>query len=185
MILEFLDLDGLWKPLAKVPLKADGNFDHSFYMGKGGLQFPLNEETIMRLVYLPSNLTDYNDLYGGVDYSGFNSVYNTSYSINEVFTLTVNGKQSKISYIPTEFSRTFDQWATVQNRIYTTTTSPYETLQVGKLYTYFDFHRTITDNYEFQFELTDERGELLADQLVWMEIGLKPKAGLNYKVIDW
>ena len=186
MILEFLDdTDGLWKPLARVPLREDGNFDYSFYMGENGLQFPLNVETIMRLIYLPPTLAAYNDQYIGVDYSGFNSVYNTSFSVNEVFTLTVNGKQSKISYIPTEFSRTFDQWATIQNRVYTTTTSPYETLQVDKPYTYFDFHRTITDNYEFQFELTDERGDFLADQLVWMEIGFKPKAGLNYKILDW
>ena len=119
-----------------------------------------------------------------VDYSNLNCVYNTSYSVEELFTLTVNGKQSKISYNPTEFSRTFDQWAIIQNRQYSTTTNPYETLQVGKPYTYFDFHRTITDSYEFQFELTDERGEFLSNQLIWMEVGLKPKAGLNYKVID-
>ncbi|MHA2253104.1 MAG: hypothetical protein ACXAD7_22260 [Candidatus Kariarchaeaceae archaeon] len=185
MILELLDSDGLWKPIARVPIKADGNFDHSFYMGENGLEFPLNEEMIMRLVYLPSDLVDYNDQSGSVDYSGFNCVYNTTYSINEMFTLTVNGKDSKISYIPTEFSRTFDQWATVQERKYTTTTSPYETLHEDEPYTYFDFHRTITDDYEFTFELTDSRGELLAEQLIWMEIGFKPKAGLNYKVLDW
>ncbi|KKM19795.1 hypothetical protein LCGC14_1652000, partial [marine sediment metagenome] len=185
MILEFLDSDGLWKPITKVPIRDDGNFDHSFYMGEGGFEFPLNEETIMRLIYLPSNLSNYNNQYLSVDYSNLNCVYNTSSSIEELFTLTVNGKQSKISYNPTEFSRTFDQWATINNRQYSTTTNPYETLQEGKPYTYFDFHRTITDSYEFQFELTDERGEFIPDQLIFMEIGFKPKAGLNYKVIDW
>ncbi|KKN33509.1 hypothetical protein LCGC14_0803060 [marine sediment metagenome] len=185
IILEFLDDDGLWKPIAKIPLTPTGSFDTTFFMGEGGLQFPLREERIMRLVYLPTNLTDYDNQYFAVDYSNINCVYNTSVEVEELFRLYVEGKESKLTYIPTEFSRTFDRWATIPERKYVTTTSTAETLHVGEPYTYFDFHRTITDSYEFSFQLTDEVGGFLEDQVIWMEIGWKPKSGLNYKVIDW
>ena len=55
----------------------------------------------MRLIYLPNNLTNYNDQSLEVDYSGFNCVYDSTQEIYELFTLIVNGKESKftIQYI--------------------------------------------------------------------------------------
>ena len=53
------------------------------------------------------------------------------------------------------------------------------------MYTALDLHRTITDPYSFKFQLTDEFDQPISDQLVWMEVGIKPKAGTNFKLIDW
>ena len=185
MILEVLDKYGIWRPIAKVPLTPTGDFDYTFLIGEGGLQFPLKEEHIMRLVYLPTNLSNYNNEYLAVDYSNIDCVYNTSSETETLFRLYVEGMESNLEYEPTDFSETFDRWAVIDEREYITTTSPYETLHVGEPFTYLDFHRTVTDDYEFTFQLTDKKGNYLEDQVVWMEVGWKPKAGLNYKVIDW
>ena len=185
LILEFLDVDNIWKPIEKVPLSPTGDFDHRFYMGEGGFQFPLNQETIMRIVYLPTSLASFSNQYLPVDYSNFNTVYDTSHSVSELFILIVKGKNSKLSFIPNEFSKGLDQWAIIPGRRYETTTNPLETLHEGEMYTYLDLHRTITDSYELQFQLLDERGEPIPDQLIFYEIGWKPKAGLNYKLLEW
>ncbi|KKK81217.1 hypothetical protein LCGC14_2815700, partial [marine sediment metagenome] len=185
MILEFLDYDGKWKPIAKVPVSDLGDFDFKFYIGENGLAFPIGEETIMRLSYLPINLTNYADQDVAVNYDTFNATYVTNEPIYELFTLFVEGKESTIKYIPTDISNSVDQWATIPARKYTTTTNIYETLQDEKPYTILDFYKTITDSYEFKFQLVDDTGNALQDQLIWMEIGWKPKAGLNYKIIDW
>ncbi|NVM56387.1 MAG: hypothetical protein HWN66_22000, partial [Candidatus Helarchaeota archaeon] len=185
MVLEILGYDGIWRPIAKVPLLESGEFDFTFFMNEVDLPIPLNEERIMRLVYLPTNLTNYSDEYLEVDYSGFNCVYNTSYSVEQMFTLTVNGMESKIQLIPTEFSQAVDRWAIIPERQYVTTTNPQEAMHEGEPFTYLDLHRTVTDTYNFQYQLLDEEGKALENQLVWMEIGWKPKSGLNYKIIDW
>ena len=54
-------------------------------------------------------------------------------------------------------------------------------LHDGEMYTAFDFSRTISDSYNFEFQLTDEYDSPLENQIVWMEIGFKPKAGTNFK----
>ena len=187
LVLEHLNSTGHWVPIAKVPIDPVGEFNSRFIMGGGDLDFhfPLNVESIMRLVYLPTNLTRYDGQYLEVDYSNFNPVYNTSQSIYEIFKLHVAGKKSTIKYVPTDFSKAVDNWAIIDEREYYTTTNSYETLHVGEPYTALDFHRTITDAYDFTFRLVNESGDPITNELVWMEIGWKPKAGLNYKVIGW
>jgi len=185
LILEFLDLDNVWKPIEKISIQSSGDFDHRFFMGEGGFQFPLNQRTFMRLVYLPTVLTTYNNQDTFVDYSNINSVYDTNHPVSELFILIVKGKKSKLSFIPTDFSKGLDRWAIIPERKYETTTDPSEALLEDEMYTYLDLHRTITDNYEFQFQLIDEEGNPIPDQIIFYEIGWKPKAGLNYKLIDW
>ncbi|MBA7690125.1 hypothetical protein ES703_98649 [subsurface metagenome] len=112
-------------------------------------------------------------------------MFDTTQPLTEVFTIFVDGKTSKLQYIQTDFSTAVDRVLPVQSREYATTSNPYETLLEGEPYTYLDLHRTVTDEYDFTFQLTDEVDDPLSDQLVWMEVGIKPKAGLDYKIIEW
>jgi len=184
LLLEYINEDGKWIPIAKIPLDPTGSFDTEFLISEDSLPFPINIEHIARLRYLPDTLTDYQGSVNSVSYD-FNCVFDTTKPLTEVFTIFVDGKRSKLQYIPTDFSTAVDRFIPIQSREYTTTTNPYETLLEGEPYTYLDLHRTITDEYQFTFQLTDEVDDPLSDQLVWMEIGIKPKAGLDYKLIDW
>jgi hypothetical protein len=184
MILEFLDSDGKWKPLEKIPLTKQGDFQWEQPVSELGFHFPLGEEVIMRLIYLPSNLTNYAGEYLGVDYSNFNPVYKTTEPLSEIFTLFVKGIESKLTYIPTEFMDLYVNPLTFESRIYSEVTNEYERLQEGEPYTYLDVHASITDDYEFTFQLTDNDIPV-QNSPVWMEIGIKPRAGTNFKLLDW
>ena len=63
-------------------------------------------------------------------------------------------KISKLNYIPTEFSKSVDNYATINERKYFLTSNEYEALHEGEPYLALDFHRTLSDTYELLL-LTD------------------------------
>ena len=170
--------------LAKVPLSQSGQFDSTFMLSEEHLPFILNQEVIMRLVYLPENITTYENTVIDVNYTTFNCVYNIQ-TLQEVFTIFVEGKQSKLHYITSDFTKAVDRWAPIQERKYAVTSDPFEMLHEDEPFTLLDLHRTITDSYTFDFQLTDEFDQPIEDQPVWLQIGIVPKSGNNFKVLDW
>jgi hypothetical protein len=104
-------------------------------------------------------------------------------------TINVNGMESKLELITDDFYKTAKNSLALPEREYTALSGQEERLHEGDPYTYLDLHGTIMDDMEFTFELTGkpENGDtsVLANQLLWLEIGIKPKAGLNFLELDW
>ncbi|GAJ24190.1 unnamed protein product, partial [marine sediment metagenome] len=195
LILQILDYDGKWIPVRKIPLKSSliYSFDTKLLISEYDFAFPLRETRIMKLTYLPSSLIDFDGYQYEVDYDTFNLVYNISGSIDQIFFLHVQGLPTKLEFIPDIMSDGVENARFFLEREYSTATVPELTLEEGSPFTYLDLHEYVLDNIELKFRLselldptlsesavgtssTSSFGSGVANQLIWIEVGWKPRA---------
>ncbi len=195
IILTAQDSKGNYIPIDNINVDILGLFEYNKKLKKEGpLSLPLGggkQIVNLQLKYMPESIfnklsdsltsINYESKYGEKLYP-----YKESNSWTKPFTVITIPKKVKLSMVNEISQNIVIQQKFIQERVYQYNYNPMETLEKGEEYTHVSINALVQENYEFTFQLLEYEDELSTgdpckDSIIWLQIGLLPKAKTGFK----